>query len=169
MNKLTKKDIIIDILIFVIIVGVGLAVRYMPRTVPYSQCSEVYKRYCDVEGVRATYIKDFPLNDTLTIGVTLLEAETDSGWVRLQEDFAIEPLPPEVLAILDSNGVNMWKASMSDYSVSAEKDALEYYFIAMQYCRRRLSVFEIGSREQYEAIVNYQVRNTNSNSKKLKK
>ena len=164
MNK--KTNIIINILIAVAIVGGALTFWYMQRFVPYWQCSEVYKQYSKVEGIRASYLKDYRLNDTLTIGVTLLEAETDSGWVRLQEDFAIEPLPPEVLAILDSNGVNMWKASMSDYSVSAEKDALEYYFIAMQYCRRRLSVFEIGSREQYEAIVNYQVRNTNSNSKK---
>ena len=161
-----KTHNIICVAICVVSGVVALGLSYMPRKVPYSQCSEVYKRYSEVEGIRATYVKDYRVNDTVTIGVTLLEAETDSGWVRLQEDFAIEPLPPEVLAILDSNGVNMWKASMSDYSVSAEKDALEYYFIAMQYCRRRLSVFEIGSREQYEAIVNYQVRNTNSNSKK---
>ena len=156
----------ITLLSSLLLVGLAYMVVRWPRTVPPAECSEVYRRYSEVEGIRASYLKDYRLNDTLTIGVTLLEAETDSGWVRLQEDFAIEPLPPEVLAILDSNGVNMWKASMSDYSVSAEKDALEYYFIAMQYCRRRLSVFEIGSREQYEAIVNYQVRNTNSNSKK---
>ena len=160
-----KKKGYIVMSIVVVLLCVVLC-RLWPRTVLPTKCSEVYRRYSEVEGIRASYLKDYRVNDTVTVGVTLLEAETDSGWVRLQEDFAIEPLPPEVLAILDSNGVNMWKASMSDYSVSAEKDALEYYFIAMQYCRRRLSVFEIGSREQYEAIVNYQVRNTNSNSKK---
>ena len=58
--------------------GGGAAIKFLPRTVPYSQCSEVYKRYCEVEGIRATYLKDYRLNDTVTVGVTLLEAETEA-------------------------------------------------------------------------------------------
>ena len=84
-----RKDTIINILIFVVIVGGALVYRYMQSVVPYWQCSEVYKRYHKVEGVRASYIKNFPLNDTLTIGVTLLEATDSAGWELLVEKFSV--------------------------------------------------------------------------------
>ena len=71
---------------FAVLVMAVVVIRY-PRTVPLDECSDVYKRYKDVEGVRATYIKDFRVNDTLTIGVTLLEATDSEGWERLLKAF----------------------------------------------------------------------------------
>ena len=71
---------------FAVLVMAVVVIRY-PRTVPLEECSDVYKRYKDVEGVRATYIKDFRVNDTLTIGVTLLEATDSEGWERLLKAF----------------------------------------------------------------------------------
>ena len=79
----------IKVLVFVVIVGGALAIRYGSSVVPYWQCSEVYKRYHKVEGVQATYIKNYPVNDTLTIGVTLLEATDSAGWEYLKQAFNI--------------------------------------------------------------------------------
>ena len=72
-----KKSSIYIIFVLVVVAAIvaGLAVRYVPSVVPYWQCSEVYKRYSKVEGVCASYIKDYRINDTLTLGVTLL-------WIR---------------------------------------------------------------------------------------
>ena len=84
-----RKDKIINSLIFVIIVGGAFAIWDLLSVVPYWRCSEVYKRYHKVEGVRATYIKNFPLNDTLTVGVTLLEATDSAGWEWLLQKFNI--------------------------------------------------------------------------------
>ena len=67
-----KKHNVIFIILCIVAVLVAVLVKRCPRTVPYEQCSEVYKRYSRVEGVRATYVKDYRINDTLTIGVTLL-------------------------------------------------------------------------------------------------
>ncbi len=78
---------IIFVLIVVAAIVAGLAVRYVPSVVPYWQCSEVYKRYSKVEGVRASYIKDYRINDTLTLGVTLLEATDSAGWEYLLQKF----------------------------------------------------------------------------------
>ena len=74
-----KRTDYITLLICLLAVGVALVVVRCPRTVPWEQCSEVYKKYSQMDGINAAYIKDYRINDTLTIGVTLLEATTDSG------------------------------------------------------------------------------------------
>ena len=155
---------IINIILLVVIVGGSLAVRYLPGWVPYWQCSEVYKRYKDVEGVRATYVKDYRVNDTLTMGVTLLEATTDSGWVRLQEDFAVIPVPPEALAFCDSNTVNVWLAAKRDYSLRADSILLNNDLIAMNYMKHIISVFKLESEEQRDAILHYQATSITLNT-----
>ena len=125
-----KRSIcIIFALVVVTAILVGLAVRYVPSVVPYWQCSEVYKRYKDVEGIKASYVKNFPLNDTLTIGVTLLEATDSAGWEVLQRDFELIPLPPEALAFFDTNSVNLWLASKNDYCKGKDSIILNFLFI----------------------------------------
>ncbi len=159
-----RKDTIINILIFVVIVGGALVYRYMQSVVPYWQCSEVYKRYHKVEGVRASYIKNFPLNDTLTIGVTLLEATTDSGWAMLQRDFSITPIPPEVINLIDSNSVDLWLASKRDYSRHKDSILSNNYLIAASRFKHKIAIFDIWSEEQLDAIYYYhfnKIQNSN--------
>ena len=151
-------------LIFILIVGGVLAIKYLPSIVPYWQCSEVYKRYAHTKDIRATYIKNFPLNDTLTVGVTLLEATTDSGWARLQEDFAVIPVPPEALAFCDSNTVNVWLAAKRDYSLRADSILLNNDLIAMNYMKHIISVFKLESEEQRDAILHYQATSITLNT-----
>lgn len=71
----------------------GVAVVYVikshPRTVPWDACSEVYRRYANTDGVQATYIQDYRVNDTLTVNVTLLQATDSAGWQQLIADFEI--------------------------------------------------------------------------------
>jgi hypothetical protein len=136
----------------------------MQSVVPYWQCSEVYKRYAHTKDIRATYIKNFPLNDTLTVGVTLLEATTDSGWARLQEDFAVIPVPPEALAFCDSNTVNVWLAAKRDYSLRADSILLNNDLIAMNYMKHIISVFKLESEEQRDAILHYQATSITLNT-----
>ena len=152
-----KKGWPIRVLIFVAIVGGTLAIKYLPSIVPYWQCSEVYKRYAHTKGIRATYIKNFPLNDTLTVGVTLLEATTDSGWARLQEGFGIIPYPPEVLAIIDTNAVETWFAPKDDLSKPMDSILTNNDIIAVHRNGRKVAIFEIITEQQINSIFNYNV------------
>ena len=151
-----KKHNILSVVLCLVVVLVVLGWKYYPRSLPLKECSEVYKRYSQMEGIRATYIKDFRVNDTLTIGVTLLEATTDSGWARLMEDFAIIPIPSDILAYCDSNTVNMWMAAKRDYSLRADPDLLNNDLIAMNYLKHIISVFHLESENQQDAILHYQ-------------
>ena len=147
-----KNRKIIKIVIFVTVIGGVLLAKYLPGVVPYWQCSEVYKRYHKVEGVRATYIKNYPLNDTLTVGVTLLEATDSAGWEVLQRDFELIPLPPEALAFFDTNSVNLCLASKDDYCKGKDSIILNNDVIAVSYYRQQVSVFSIVTEKQLDAI-----------------
>lgn len=56
--------------------------------------SELYLRYEHADGIKASFIKDYRINDTLTLDVTLLQATDSAGWQQLIEDFEI---PAEVI------------------------------------------------------------------------
>ena len=148
-----KRTNLITLLTCILIAVVAVvAIRY-PRTVPYEQCSEVYKRYSRVEGVRATYIQDFRVNDTLTVGVTLLEATTDSGWVTLQEDFGLPVIPKEYEAEFcgDSN-----KVTVKSIPLYTDGDTLVDDIIAISRYKHTIAHFVIQNREQLKLIIHKQ-------------
>lgn len=98
-----KRRWTITLLAIPVAVLVAMLLTYRHHTVPLEQCSELYRRYQTVEGVKASYIKDFPVNDTLRVDVVLLEATTDAGWDTLKTQFNIVPLP-EMFEKKISNG-----------------------------------------------------------------
>ena len=85
-NKWIKLGVVTLVMCAAVITATTLAVR-MSRTVPLDECSELYRRYCDVPGIRAAFIKDKKINDTVFVDVTLLQAMDDSAWCVLQKDF----------------------------------------------------------------------------------
>ncbi len=95
------KQFLLPAIIFLAIVLVALAVRLWPRTVPFDQCSEVYKRYAVVDGVDATFIKDYKVNDTVFVDVTLLEAKDSVSWTTLKKDFEVPDPSPDFQQRID--------------------------------------------------------------------
>ena len=73
----------------ILLVGglVSAAVLGRPRQLPLEECSPEYLRYKDAPGIKASFVKDFPVNDTLAVDVLLLEATSDSAWCALLLDF----------------------------------------------------------------------------------
>lgn len=163
--KLNRKDILINTLICVVIVGGVLAVMYLPGLVAYWQSSEVYKKYCRVEGVRATYVKDFRVNDTLTIGVTLLEATDSAGWEYLLNAFG-EPREDSEVVEKSTKQAKVWarlapkghpeeKVGNGNQSGNDEAKEWNYDVLLKSYEERVLSVFEVKSMEEYIALFDY--------------
>jgi hypothetical protein len=96
------KQLILPAIIFLAIVLVALAVRLWPRTVPFDQCSEIYQKYASMENVKASFIKDYKVNDTVFVDVTLLEATDSVGWATLKKDFEIPNPSPDFQQLIDS-------------------------------------------------------------------
>ena len=152
-----KKHIVLSTALCLVAVLVALGWKYYPRALPLEECSEVYKRYKDVEGVRATYVKDYRVNDTLTVGVTLLEATTDSGWAVLQEDFGLPVIPKEKEATFcgDSNRVTI-KNTPKSTPFFSNGDTLEDDIIAISRYKHTIGHFVIQSNEQRKLLLHKQ-------------
>lgn len=154
-----RKHIAICVVACTAVVLVTAICRLWPRPVPLEECSEVYRQYCQMEGVRATYLKDYPVNDTLTVGVTLLEATTDSAWVVLQEDFKLPVIPKEYeeLFVGDSNRVSV-KSVPKSVPLCSDGDTVKTDLIVISRYRHTICHFEIFSDDQEDAILFRQIK-----------
>ena len=95
----------ITILAFLIVVLGGIAYRHWPRAVPWEECSTLYRQYAHADGIEATFLRGYQVNDTLSIDVTLLQATDSAGWDLLQNDFSIkQPEDSTELAALEKGG-----------------------------------------------------------------
>lgn len=76
-------------LICLLLIIMGLLTMLSTRFPLPWQCSKLYWQYRGQEGIKATYVKQYPVDDTTLVDVTLLQATTDSAWVKLcQETFS---------------------------------------------------------------------------------
>ena len=82
---------LIIIILSLLFVGGAAAWKFLPRTLSYDECSDVYRHFADMRlpGVRVTYVQDKIINDTLRLPVTLLQAETDEGWAAIDSLFGL--------------------------------------------------------------------------------
>jgi len=81
-----RRWIITLLLLPVVVLSVLLLTRNL-HTVPPDECSNVYRQYKDTPGIKASFIKDYPLNDTTTIDVTSFTALDTASWRWLRTQF----------------------------------------------------------------------------------
>ena len=82
-----KRLWLIVLTLTAVILGIITWVKLRPVE---PEVSELYQRCKDIPSVRVGFIKDFPLNDSVTCDVTTIEALTDEGWERLIEELGLE-------------------------------------------------------------------------------
>ena len=150
------KQPILPAIIFLAIVLVALVVRLWPRIVPFDQCSDLYKQYANVEGIDATFIKDYKVNDTVFVDVTLLEAIDSVGWVTLKKDFEVPNPPPDVQQFID-NGEDLIYVKVIPKSTTTDTilDSYSNNLLAISHLKRTLTVFHIKNKEELNAVRHY--------------
>ena len=80
-----KRPLFVVLLCLLLAGGVVLAL--IPCSPMPWQCSKLYWQYRGQEGIKATYVKQYPVDDTTLVDVTLLQATTDSAWESLCHEF----------------------------------------------------------------------------------
>ena len=151
-----KRAWLITIIICLVILGVGGIVLFLPQVVPFDQCSEVYKRYADMDGVDATFIKDYKVNDTIFVDVTLLEATDSVGWTTLKKDFDIPDPSPDFQQIIDS-GEDLIYVKLIPKSIITDTILNSYpnNLLAISHVKRSLTVFHIKNDVEKQAVKNH--------------
>lgn len=155
-----KKHLVTALLVLALI-GCTLALRLWPRTLPTKQCSEIFRRYEGCDGIRASFIHDKKINDTLAVDVTMLEAVSDSGWTKICSDLNIPSLAniPEELQSLFSAGQAFGRiVEIDSASAGAACQPLRNLYI---YSRsdRTVCVIHLLTEQEYDAIVDNEIKN----------
>lgn len=150
------KQLILQAIIFLAIVLVALAVRLWPRTVPFDQCSDLYKQYANVEGIDASFIKDYKVNDTVFVDVTLLEAKDSAVWVMLKNDFEV-PNPGPIAQQFIDNGEDLIGVKLIPKSTTTDTilNSNPNNVLAFSHLKRTLTVFHTKNKAEEHAVLFY--------------
>ena len=142
-------------LLLVIAVAAAVGAVMWRHVLPLHHVSDLYRRYEHTDGIAASYIHNYPVNDTLTLDVTLLEATTDSGWAVLVRDFEMDELSPMLQMLID-RGENLVFSKLipkSNPSASAKNDVLAY-----SYTTRTVSIFHIANDGEKHAVLYHNIQ-----------
>lgn len=124
---------------------------------PSREVSEVYTKYAGTEGLNVAFFKDFRINDTISVDVTVLEALDSNGWNMLCKDFFIPKLDPFVQSLIDSgNDLTFTKrCNMYDYSQPVSDTSSLAVLRAVSYLKQTVSVFHIKNEAESHAVYLY--------------
>ncbi|MBP3764028.1 MAG: hypothetical protein J6I49_09175 [Bacteroidales bacterium] len=150
-----KRSWRITILVCLLLLAGGGTVLLLPQVVPFDQCSNVYKRYADMDGIDATFIKDYKVNDTIAVSATLLEAKADSAWTVILSDFNVPVIPEEYRELVaSSNSVDFWLASKDNPKDCTDTIISHNNLIVMSRQMQAICICHIKNKHQAIAIMN---------------
>lgn len=132
---------------------------------PSHEVSDLYTHYEKVDGIDASFIKDFRVNDSVFIDVTLLEAKDSAGWATLMHDFAVPEPNAELQAFID-NGEDLIFSHIltpDDYPISISKDTILFDILAVSYHSHTLTLFH--AKHEREVLSVFHHNNDESSNK----
>lgn len=146
------------LLVAAAILAVGVAVwRY---TAPQRHVSNLYRRYEHADGIAASYIHNYHVNDTIRIDVTLLEATTDSAWQALCADFALSDIVEEMKKVAPS-AVFSRQVNRHDYTQVVRGDSPDAELLAISCDSRTFAVFHTHNAAEMHAVFCYNYEEVN--------
>lgn len=132
---------------------------FPPRAV-----SELYTKYAGTAGLNAAFVKDYRVNDTVFVDVTLLEATTDSAWEMLQTDFNIPIIPEEYRELVaGNNSIDFRLAPKTDPRLPMDSVAENNDAIVVSRNKQTVCVFHISSKKQINDIFYSKLEGIKSN------
>ena len=152
-----KRPLFVVLLCLLLAGGVVLAL--LPRCPMPWQCSKLYWQYRGQEGIEASYVRDYLVDDTTLVDVTLLHATTDSAWVSMCHEF----VPYEFAdssdyinkLIHDTTSVTFRPVSKDDYKkniIPQETGYSNFNSIVLTAKVKSIGIFHINNKSQHEVI-----------------
>ena len=150
-----KRNAIIYIGVLLLLLAAVTAWKMHPEPV---EGSELYHRYKDLPGVRVGFVKDFPINDSLTCDVTTFEALTDSTWQALCADFAIIDIV-EAIEQANPHVVFSRQVSRRDYTQVVLGDSPDTECLSISCDSRTIAVFHTRNAAEMKAVLHHNLTN----------
>ena len=145
-------------LVLLLAAAVPPLVIWWPRITPFHKVSDLYHRFEDNEHVDASFVKDFKVNDSVTVDVTVLKAMDDSGWALIRQNIRILPLTEELLEIIgDEQYSEFCLLPKKDYSLRMDSVLLNNDVVAIRHFDSMVSVFHIETEVQLHDVQLHQI------------
>lgn len=157
-----KKSWPITILFCLLIIGGGAAVILWPRTVPLQECSEIYQKYAKQPMIKASFIQDFIINDTVSVNVTLLQSIDSTGWATLRKDFNIPKLDSEMQQLINNGDEMVFTIQVDkhDYSHIIKGYSPDVELLAISYLMKSVCIFHVNDEDEIHAVLFYNLDNS---------
>jgi len=153
-----KRWIITFLLTLAVAAAIGVVV--WRHVLPMRSVSDLYRHYEHADGIAASYIHNYHVNDTITLDVTLLEATTDSAWQALCSDFAITNIVDTIKQIAP-DVVFSRLVNRHDYSQVALGDSPDAEILAISCDTKTFSIFHIHDTTEIHAVFWHNYHNIN--------
>ena len=157
------------ILVCLLLIIMGLLTMLSTRCPLPWQCSKLYWQYRGQEGIKASYVRDYPVDDTTFVDVTLLQATTDSAWVSL----CLKSLPydyPEDKRenVIHGNSVTQYFSSKDDIRTKViPADTNNYNLVFINARQKYIVIFHTENKTQVsillDKITSYMLHNNSKN------
>ena len=150
-----KRRLVIVSLLSLLAVATVALVRWWPRLLPSDEPDALFRRYEHCEHVRVAVLRNYRVNDTLRLDVTLLQATDSAGWERLKADFRIPALPVELEEMVRQGKdlVSMRNASKTDPTLPADTvDLLNNDVVAISRLHQTISIFHSRTEADQTAV-----------------
>lgn len=127
---------------------------------PSHAVSELYAHYADVEGIEASFIKDYRVNDSVFVDVTVLEATNTDSWDMIAKKLNVPPptvIPDEYKELFaQSNSVGSFVVNKNSVDPSHPGSFIQDVYI---FSREKMviSVFHDCYYMQTTAILNKKI------------
>lgn len=153
-NRLLK----VFFLLLLVVISAILIFRFNLWNIRGVEPSEVYRQWEDAKGVQASFIKDYRVNDTVAVDITLLEAYDSVGWLSLKKDFKIIAILDSIFGHTEINETtkNIRLAPKNNYNLPADHIVENNDLIVTNFHNHIICIFHIKNEEQYYAICNKQ-------------
>lgn len=150
-----KRSWLITILVCLLLLAGGWIVVSLPNVVPKDNCSDLYRQYAGAEGIKATFVKDYRVNDSLTLDVTILEARDSVGWDQMKNDFKIKPLPSNIEKVLaEKNAISHHHVPKDTPDATLDTiDLLNNDHMVIKYKTQTFYIFQSRSKAQNHQII----------------
>ena len=155
--------------------GVITLIHRWHRVFPSSEVSEVYAHYENVEGIDASFVKKYRINDSVFVDVTMLQATDSAGWKMIKEEFNIfdaDDLPPEEREIFNTyfnQSIVLKKVVPGKYNQQSDTNVNNNDVIAYERAKKRVCIFHTahstGQRGTSNYIFNQMISNNTLNIK----
>lgn len=149
--------LIIAVLALVEAITLCLVIRWK-YIFPSGEVSDIYTRYENVDGVEASFVKDYKVNDTVFVDVTVLEAKDSADWVALKNDFGV-PTPSPLFQRQINEGKDLIYVKMISKATVADTSNNSYTndCLAISHLNKILFVFHTKSEDELHAVIYHNI------------